>query len=215
MKNIVIIKDGESFVELSDVIKYSGNTDAHIKSVIRAEMETLLSFGLVYLHPLQEDLNYSEMKFNEQSAAYLMTLMQNTTHVKQFKRDLIHQFFTMRQIITEKLCAIHEKKEIKLTETIEQAQKEIKTLAARNMKTYRGGRVSLRKYLKLNTINLKEADAWLVLIERELVNVQEFTVIRKMLVDEDIGEQDGTGGIKFDRKALDGIFIKYAKFVTK
>jgi len=81
MKNIVILENGNSFVKLSDIIKYSGNTAGQIKRVIKEEMETLLSFGLVYLHPLQEHLNYSEMKFNEQSAAYLMTLMQNTTRV--------------------------------------------------------------------------------------------------------------------------------------
>lgn len=43
--------------------------------------------------------------FNEQQATYFITLLDNTETVNQFKKDLVHQFYAMRDLLRQRTIA--------------------------------------------------------------------------------------------------------------
>lgn len=140
MTNLITIENQTPVVSLDTIVNFSGNTEKHIKSVVKEEFDTLLRFGSVYPFSSGQDLNYSEVRLNHKSAMYLLTLMNNSPQIKQFKIDLVDQFFNMQDELTEM-------KEQALMATFKE-EKLLAVEAAVKMNTYDGGMISVGKYCK-------------------------------------------------------------------
>ncbi len=94
---------------------------------------------------------------------------------------------------------------------LEAAQKRIKQLSVKRMKTYKDGFVSLRKYLKDNDIKMTEETAWSMLVAKKVVENRDVYVSKKFLTNEIFGRQNGDAAIEFNTRALDTIFSNFIK----
>ena len=87
MYSLIDIEKEEMFVSLDTIVKFTGNAEGSVKRLIRENKDNLAQLGLSYGSGLwisnPEDLNYSELKFNEDSSTYLITLMANSPKVKR------------------------------------------------------------------------------------------------------------------------------------
>jgi len=110
MKNIIHIEKEEMFVSLDTIVKYTANDEESVKRLVRKNKEDLIELGLSYgegriSNP--EDLNYTELRFNEDVATYLITLMANSKVVKKFKFELVVNFREARKTIRDSICTIN------------------------------------------------------------------------------------------------------------
>jgi len=76
---------------------------------------------------------------------------------------------------------------------------------AKELKTYRGGLISLRKYLKGK--DMKEEDAWEILVASGKIYNAYPTVLKRMLNDERVGKQPKGKAPIFYPEFLDDIFF--------
>ena len=217
MKNLIKIEKEEMFVSLATIVKFTNNPDKSVKELIRKNKADLILLGLSYKQgfPIDdgEDLNYSELIFNEDVSTYLITLMQNTPKVKKFKFDLVVNFRQARKIIKDSICETNKlqiaKKETELkqkeTQLLE-AQKVIADLQKRNGKIYRGGLMALSTYLKDREINLKQEEAFTILETKGIVVWKKVYSDRRVLNDETFGIQNNDGVIQFNSRLLDLLF---------
>ena len=96
---IITIENDESFVTIDTLVKFSGNAEDSVRQLIRKNKEDLVEFGLAYRAEFsktdilkESELTYSELRFSEDAASYLLTLMANSPEVKLFKKNLIKEF---------------------------------------------------------------------------------------------------------------------------
>ena len=211
MKNLIVKDHGKSFVTFKNIVDFSGNTDSHVRRLIREDMETLKELGLSLDKDVRSahTLNFSKMKFNQDSAMYLLALMQNTPEIKLFKKNLILQFSKMRETITNELCKTFEHKELKAEATINKQIEIIQELKLNRMRTFSGGKISLAKFIKENKITMSDDDAWNILTDERIVHVKTVCYDRHMLdviIDPRLATQNTTNGIQFNPRFLEEIF---------
>ena len=195
MKNIVKIENYEAKVSVLDIAKFSGVSERAIVKTIRFNSEAFSRFGDLRL---DKELSHIGRLLNEAETTFLLTLMKNTKEVVRFKSDLVFQFYKMREFVcdTNKL-------------QLEMAQNNLKIAQSNNRKIYKDGFMSLTKYLNDNDIDMNQAKAFERLNQLGVIEYQETTVIRAVLVDETMGRQNDLGVIEFNSRALDSIFGDY------
>jgi len=191
MKHMVTIQKNDLVVTLQDMADFSGTDYTSVRRLLRNHSESFKILGL----DLPRQVDFKSTLLNEPQATFLITLMKNNTVVTRFKLQLVMEFYRMR----ETLCEVNRVQ-------LETAQKEIKQLQVKNMKTYSHGFISLRKYLKDNDIALTEETAWSMLLVYGVVENRDVVMSKKFLTDETFGRQNGDATIEFNSRALDQVF---------
>ncbi|HHX22660.1 MAG TPA: Rha family transcriptional regulator [Thermoanaerobacterales bacterium] len=85
------------------IAEYGGQEHRAVRQLIRTHEKSLREFGKVSTFEMQKPENElggrpeKYYKLNEEQATFLITLMKNTPQVVLFKKELVKQFFTMRQ----------------------------------------------------------------------------------------------------------------------
>jgi len=116
------------------------------------------------------------------------------------------------EIITEILLDgkhLCEKEREQYQYQIETAQKEIKILQHGRMKTYKGGFMSLGKYLKENNITMTKETAFAMLAKRDVVEHRDVWGSKLFLINDSFGIQFKDEVIKFNPRSLDLVFRDY------
>jgi len=201
MKHIVTIQDNDLFVSIQDMADFSQTDYRSVQKLLRNYKEEFKILGL----SLPKEWDFKSVRLNEPQATFLLTLMRNTEVVKRFKLQLVLEFYQMR----EKLCSTN-RIELSRKETkIQKQEEEIFRLKTERLRTYKNGFMSLRKYLKTHNIDLKEEDAWSILVDEGFVENQYPRVLKRILVDSDIGVQKKSKSPMFNPDALNKIFQDY------
>jgi phage regulator Rha-like protein len=120
MKNIVVMNNHELVVSIEDIAKFSGVEILSIQKLIKEHNDRFnieLSSG-----------SYKQLKYlclTEKEAYHLITYMKNTDQVKNFKDNLIEQFFIYR----DQLCEANEKQFKKLENKLARKDERIRELS--------------------------------------------------------------------------------------
>lgn len=90
--------DSEPFTTSKVVAEVTGIEHRKIKVVIRKHQTDFDSFGLSALYQAESSGGRPEeiLRLNEAQATFLMTLLKNTPVVVAFKKELVRQFYAMR-----------------------------------------------------------------------------------------------------------------------
>ena len=107
--NIITVENDESFVTIETLVKFSGNEEEAIKSLIRKYQTKLeakqisnsvLNVNLKLLPAgVSGNINWAKVKLNERQATFLLTLMGNSEKVVEFKDNLETEFYSYRSKI--------------------------------------------------------------------------------------------------------------------
>lgn len=92
------------FTNSKMIAKGSGINHRTIKESIRKNKEDIEFFGKLQDTLLAESTGGRKEEFynlNEMQATFLITLLNNTEKVKQFKKELVKQFFDLRKVLSE------------------------------------------------------------------------------------------------------------------
>ncbi len=187
MKNIVTLENREAVVSIRDISEFAGVQYKSLGDLVTKNRSLLNGFG----HLGDGDLK--TLTLNEPQATFLMTMMKNTSVVKAFKYELVMQFYQMR----EQVCEINKL----AVETLEQ-----ELVKAKDLKTYKDGYVSLRKFLKKHDKFMKENEAWEYLVYANKIKNTFPSVIKRELVDMSIGRQSDGHAPVFNPDSLTEIF---------
>jgi len=106
MNNLVILKNNEAFTTSQIIAEGTGNQHKNVKELIVKYQDDLKDFGKVHVLNATletkggvQEITYYEL--NEEQATFLMTLLRNSKVVVAFKKELVKQFYVMRQYIIE------------------------------------------------------------------------------------------------------------------
>lgn len=107
MNTLVAIKDNDVFTDSLVIAKGTENKHKNVKELIVKYESDLKDFGKVCV--LNETLEtkgglqkITYYQLNEEQATFLMTLLRNSKIVVAFKKELVKQFYKMRQLLLEK-----------------------------------------------------------------------------------------------------------------
>ena len=110
MEELVFLKNDEVFTDSLVIAEMTGNQHKSITALIRKQKSRLERFGRLRfsdfksLNP-QGGRPQKVFLLNEQQATLLITFMDNTEKVADFKATLVEQFYKMRQFILERQSA--------------------------------------------------------------------------------------------------------------
>lgn len=107
MNDLVYLKKNEPFTDSLVIAEQTGNQHSSVARLIKTQKKRLEKFG---------ELRFSDLKsinpkggrparvylLNEQQATLLITFLDNTDKVADFKTELVRQFYEMRQFILER-----------------------------------------------------------------------------------------------------------------
>ena len=134
MDNIVFLEpnkiDSEPFTTSKVIAEMTGIEHRKIKVTIRKYQSDINSFGLSASYQAESTGGRPEeiIKMNEAQATFLMTLLKNTPVVVAFKKELVRQFYAMRQELLKRQTGRAELKPIRreLTDVIKEQEPEDK-----------------------------------------------------------------------------------------
>lgn len=130
MDNIVFLEpnkiDSEPFTTSKVIAEMTGIEHRKIKVTIRKYQSDINSFGLSASYQAESTGGRPEeiIKMNEAQATFLMTLLKNTPVVVAFKKELVRQFYAMRQELLKRQTGRAELKPIRreLTDVIKEQE---------------------------------------------------------------------------------------------
>ena len=104
---LVTLQGNEAFTDSMVIANGTGNQHNSVTRIIRNYKEDFLEFGNVEFMDLKSKNPHGGRperiyKLNEQQATLLMTYLDNTSVVRKFKKELVRQFYAMRQFIFER-----------------------------------------------------------------------------------------------------------------
>lgn len=104
VNELVHIQRNEVFTDSLVIAKGTNNQHKTIKRLITNYKNDIKSFGTLGILNRQSTGGRPEQiyQLNEQQATFLMTLLRNNKIVVQFKKDLVKQFYQMRQLLLQK-----------------------------------------------------------------------------------------------------------------
>lgn len=108
MNEMVFISRAEEPYTTSEVISDAAGLTRHaVQALIQSHMEDFEFFGRVSfeMRPTKTNGGTQNVKvyhLNEQQATLLMTYLKNTDSVRYFKRELVRQFYAMRDILRQR-----------------------------------------------------------------------------------------------------------------
>ena len=110
---LIAIDDGNAVVSIDTIVKFSGNSEDSVQSLVKDYKNELLSFencnssrisnpteSFLKVHKIGKNIgkiDWSNVRLNEQQTYFLLTLLKNTENVTRFKMELIKQFFDLRE----------------------------------------------------------------------------------------------------------------------
>lgn len=163
-----------------------------VRDAIRKYEKELESFGKVgaYQTTLPSGQHVPIYRLNEQQAAFLLTLLKNTPVVVEFKKELVRQFYAMRDFIRERQSPIWQDtralgKEIRRMET-----DAIKALV--DYATAQGSQHAARYYQSISSLANRTAG----IVERDKAHTVELSAL---LMVEKITAQEIRTGIEAGR----------------
>lgn len=101
----LVLLNGETPYTTSEIIaEGAGMNHRRVRDAIRKYEKELESFGKVgaYQTTLPSGQHVPIYRLNEQQAAFMLTLLKNTPVVVEFKKELVRQFYAMRDFIAER-----------------------------------------------------------------------------------------------------------------
>lgn len=126
MNELVFLKGDDAFTDSLVIANLTNNQHHAITQIIRKHKERLERFGnLQFSHLKCQNPNGGRPSkiylLNEPQATLLITFLQNTDEVADFKAELVRQFYEMRKFIAERHTAewIETRKQGKLTRRAE------------------------------------------------------------------------------------------------
>ena len=137
MDNIVFLEpnkiDSEPFTTSDVIAEFAGVNHHAIQQMISKYEKDLCEFGKVAfeMRPLPESRTKQSIlvyHLNEQQSTLLMTYLKNTEKVRAFKKELVRQFYAMRQELLKRQTGRAELKPIRreLTDVIKEQEPEDK-----------------------------------------------------------------------------------------
>ena len=107
MNELILLKNNDVFTTSLVIAEGTNVKHKNIKELVSKYENDLKDFGKVRVLNATLDTNGGVQKIsyyllNEQQATFLMTLLRNTKIVVEFKKELVKQFYQMRQILLEK-----------------------------------------------------------------------------------------------------------------
>lgn len=212
MQNIVKIEKDEMFVDLKSIIRFTKNSENSVKELVRKNKVDLITLGLSYHSDLSisngEDLNYSELVFNEDVATYLITLMQNTQRVKEFKFNLVKNFRDARKTIRENICLTNKDQVKKLEKENEQKDEKIKKLSESVYAKTRGhGFETVFRIIADTESDISASDFNKLLFEEGILEEEEYTL--KRYISNGISSMISNGSIVVHADTAKEVLKKY------
>lgn len=133
MDSIVFLEpnkiDSEPFTTSDVIAEFAGVNHHAIQQMISKYEKDLYEFGKVAfeMRPLPESRTKQSIlvyHLNEQQATLLMTYLKNTERVRAFKKEPVHQFYTIRQELLKRQTGRAELKPIRreLTDVIKEQE---------------------------------------------------------------------------------------------
>ncbi|MBV4417065.1 Rha family transcriptional regulator [Clostridium tyrobutyricum] len=114
MDNLVFINSNnlhaEPFTTSKIIAKYGQVQHATVQRLIRDYKKDIKEFGKLgfEIRPSASGQKEKIYKLNEPQASFLITLMKNTRQVVNFKKALIKQFYTMREVLLKRRVERHQ-----------------------------------------------------------------------------------------------------------
>lgn len=110
MEELVFIKRNDAFTDSMTIAEATGNQHKSIMALIRTHKESFEKFGKLdfsYLKSLNPKGGRPSKVFylNEPQATLLITFLDNSEKVVDFKTELVRQFYAMRRLLAEKQTA--------------------------------------------------------------------------------------------------------------
>ena len=111
MNELILLKNNDVFTTSLVIAEGTNVKHKNIKELVSKYENDLKDFGKVRVLNATLETNGGVQKIsyyllNEQQATFLMTLLRNTKIVVEFKKELVKQFYQMRQILLEKQTAL-------------------------------------------------------------------------------------------------------------
>ena len=109
MTDLVIIKQGDVFTDSMLIAEGTGNEHESVVSLIKTYPADFSRLGTVEFTDLKSGKRGRPTKIyrlNEMQATLLISYMDNTDMVREFKIRLVEQFFAMRQLLLQKQSPI-------------------------------------------------------------------------------------------------------------
>lgn len=187
----LVLLNGDSPYTTSEIIADgTGIARRKIRDAIRKYQGDLESFGRVASYRATLETSGGPQKvtvyhLNEQQAAFLLTLLKNTPVVVEFKKELVRQFYAMRDFIRERQSPIWQDtralgKEIRRMET-----DAIKALVAHA--EAQGSQHAARYYQSISRLANRTAGV----VERDRAHAVELSVL--LMVEKIIAQEISTG----------------------
>lgn len=135
MKELILLKNNDIFTTSLVIAEGTNVKHKNIKELVSKYENDLKDFGKVRVLNATLDTNGGVQKIsyyllNEQQATFLMTLLRNTKIVVEFKKELVKQFYQMRQILLEKQTVLWQNTRIEAKVNRLKETDEIKALVA-------------------------------------------------------------------------------------
>ena len=111
MNDLVYLKKNEAFTDSMVIAEGTGNQHHTITRLLRKYRKDFEEYGMLEFSDLKS-INPKGGRptkiylLNEEQATLLVTYLDNTDIVREFKKNLVHQFFVMRKFLAEKQTTV-------------------------------------------------------------------------------------------------------------
>ena len=124
MNELVFLKKDDAFTDSMVIAEGTGNQHESVVAILKKYHEDFEESGRLEFTDFKSGKRGRPSKvyyLNEEQATLLITYLDNTETVRDFKKKLVHQFFEMRKFIAEKSTAtwIETRQQGKLTRRAE------------------------------------------------------------------------------------------------
>lgn len=109
MEEIVYLKKNEAFTDSMVIAEGTGNQHESVVRILTKHRKDFEDFGKLEFIDLKSGKRGRPTKvylLSEEQATLLVTYLDNTDVVRQFKKTLVHQFFVMRKFLAEKQTTV-------------------------------------------------------------------------------------------------------------
>lgn len=105
MNDLVYLKKNDAFTDSMVIAEGTGNQHESVVAILKKYHEDFEESGRLEFTDFKSGKRGRPSKvyyLNEEQATLLITYLDNTETVRDFKKNLVHQFFEMRKFIAEK-----------------------------------------------------------------------------------------------------------------
>ena len=109
MNDLVYLKRDEAFTDSLVIAEGTGNQHESVVRILTKHRKDFEDFGKLEFMDLKSGKRGRPTKvylLSEEQATLLVTYLDNTDIVREFKKNLVHQFFVMRKFLAEKQTTV-------------------------------------------------------------------------------------------------------------